>query len=100
MGASSLWLGRQGSTKHEQPLKVQALGQSSTLKLFCFGDVVVMAFHIAINNASFIWEEDDDLHLGRIDHCRIDLSSQMNCILFFFLYRLYLTPMLRGKGCE
>jgi hypothetical protein len=79
---------------------VQALNQSNTLKLFCFGDAITMAFHIAINNAIFIWEEDDDLPLGRIDHCRIDLSSHMNCIMFFFLCRLYLAPMLQGKGCE
>jgi len=43
-----------------------------------------MAFHIATNNAIFIWEEDDDLHLGRVDHGRIDLLSHMNRILFFF----------------
>jgi hypothetical protein len=43
---------------------MQALGQSNTLKLFCFGDAATMAFHVAINNATFIWEGDDDLHLG------------------------------------
>jgi hypothetical protein len=69
MGAGSLWFGRQGNTKHEQPQKVQTFGQSNTLKLFCFSDVVAMAFHIAINNVIFIWEEDDDFHLGSIDHC-------------------------------
>jgi len=69
VGADSLWLGRQGNTKHEQPQKVQVLSQCSTLKLFCFGDVIAIAFHIAINNVIFIWEKDDDLHLGRIDHC-------------------------------
>ncbi len=76
--------GRQGSTKHEQPQKVQALGQSITLKLCWFGDATTMAFHIAINNAIFIWEENDNLHLGRIDHCQIDMSSHMNCIQFVF----------------
>jgi hypothetical protein len=81
VGVGSLWLGRQGSTKHEQPQKVQAFGQSNTLKLFCFG--ATMAFHIAINNAIFIWEEDGDLHLGMIDHCQIDLSSHTNYIMFF-----------------
>jgi hypothetical protein len=79
---------------------VQVLGQSSTLKLFYFGDATTMAFHIAINNVIFIWEVNDDLHLGRIDHCSIDMSSHTNCILFFFLCRLYLTPMLQGKRCE
>jgi hypothetical protein len=39
------------------------------LKLFCFNDAIAMAFHIAINIAIFIWEEDDDLHLGNINHC-------------------------------
>ncbi len=77
MGVGSLWLGRQGNTKHEQPLKVQALGQSNTLKLFCFGDVTTMTFHIAINNVIFIWEEDDDLHLGRIDHCVNHIDTTM-----------------------
>jgi hypothetical protein len=61
---------------------VQALSQSNTLKLFCFGDAVAMAFHIAINNEIFIWEGDDDLHLGKIDHHQINLSSHMNCIFF------------------
>jgi hypothetical protein len=84
VGVGSLWLGRQGSTKHEQPHNVQAFVQSSTLKLFCFGDVTTMAFHIAINNAIFIWEEDDDLHLGKIDHYQIDMLSHVNCIMFFF----------------
>ncbi len=84
MGASSLWPGRQGSTKHERAQKVQVLSQSNTLKLFCSCDVAAMAFHIAANNAMFIWEEDDDLHLGRVDHCWIDMPSHMNCILFFF----------------
>jgi len=84
VGIGSLWLGRQGSTKHEQPQKVHVLGQSNTLKLFCFVDATVMAFHIVINNAIFIWVEDVDLHLGRIDHYQIDQSSHMNCILFFF----------------
>jgi hypothetical protein len=84
VGASSLWCGRQGSTKHEQAQKVQALNQSNTLKLFCYGDATIMAFHVAANNAMFIWEEDDVLHLGRIDHCQIDMSSHMNYILFFF----------------
>jgi hypothetical protein len=37
--------------------------------LFCFDDATSMAFHIAIINAIFISEKDDDLHLGRIDHC-------------------------------
>ncbi len=94
MCVGSLWLGRQGSTKHEQPENVQALSQSSTLKLFCFGDATTMAFHITINNAIFIWEAYDDLHLGRIHHCQIDMSSHMNCILFFLLCGLYLAPML------
>jgi hypothetical protein len=80
VSVGSLWLGRQGSTKHEQPQNVQAFGQSSTLELFCFGDATTMAFHIAINNAIFIWEEDDDLHLGRIDHCQIDMCDMIfNC---------------------
>ncbi len=86
MGVGSLCLGRQGNIDHEQPQKVQALGQSNTLKLFCFGDAIAMAFHIAINNAIFIWEEDDDLHLGRIDHYRIDRLSHMNFIFFFFFF--------------
>ncbi len=68
MGVSSLWPGRQGSTKHERAQKVQAFSQSNTLKLFCSSDITALAFHIATNNAMFIWEEDDDLHLGRIDH--------------------------------
>jgi hypothetical protein len=69
VGVGSLWPRRQGSTKHEQPQKVQALNQSSTLKLFCFDDATSMAFNIAITNAIFIWEKNDYLHLGRIDHC-------------------------------
>jgi hypothetical protein len=56
VGVGSFWLGRQGSTNHEQPQKLQAFGQSNTLKLFCFGDVATMAFHIVINNVIFIWE--------------------------------------------
>jgi len=68
VGVGSLWPGRQGSTKHEQPRKVQALNQSNTLKLFCFSDATTTAFHIAITNAIFTWEKDDELHLGRIDH--------------------------------
>jgi hypothetical protein len=43
-----------------------------------------MAFHIAINNEIFIWEGDDELHLGKIDRHQINLSSHMNCISFFF----------------
>ncbi len=53
-----------------------------------------MAFDIAINNEIFIWEGDYDLHLGKIDHHQINLSSHMNCISFFFLCRLYLVLML------
>ncbi len=79
---------------------MQALSQSNTLKLFGYNDVTTMTFHITTNNAMFIWEEDDDLHLGRIDHRQIDMSSHINCILFFFLYWLYLAPMLQGKACQ
>jgi len=68
VGVGSLWPTRQGNTKQEQPQKVQAVNQSSILYLFCFSDATTMAFHIVITNAIFIWEEDDDLHLGRIDH--------------------------------
>ncbi len=84
MGGSSIWPGRQGNAKHEPAQKVQALSQSNTLKLFYSSDAATMAFHIAANNAMSIWEEDDDFHLGRIDHCRINMFSHMNCILFFF----------------
>jgi len=63
---------------------VQALSQSNTLKFFGSSDVTTMTFHITVNNAMFIWEEDDDLHLGRIDHRQIDMSAHINCILFFF----------------
>ncbi len=85
MGGSSLLRERQGSTKHEQAQKLQAFNQSNTLNLFCFSDLAPMAFHIVTNSAMFIWEEDDDLHLGRINNHHIDMSSHMNCILFFFL---------------
>jgi hypothetical protein len=37
-----------------------------TLKLFCVTNATTMAFHIV--NVIFIWEKDDNLHLGRIDH--------------------------------
>jgi hypothetical protein len=47
---------------------VQALSQSNTLKLFSSSDVTTMTFHIIANNVMFIWEEDGDLHVGRIDH--------------------------------
>jgi hypothetical protein len=57
VGVGSLWPGRQGSTKHEQLQKVQALNQSNKLKLFCFSDATTMAFHIAITNVIFIWEK-------------------------------------------
>jgi hypothetical protein len=73
-----------GNTKHEQPQKVQTFGESNTLELFCFGDATITTFHVVINNATFIWEEDD-LHLGKIDYCQIDLSSHVNCTLLFFL---------------
>jgi hypothetical protein len=62
---------------------VQAFNQSSGLKLFCYSDAITIAFHIVTNNVIFI-REDDDLHLGRIDHRRINLLSHMNRILFVF----------------
>ncbi len=74
---------------------MQALSQSNTLKLFCFGDTTTMAFHIVINNAIFIWEGDDDLHLGRINHHWINLSSHMNCIFFFSLWIIFNSNVAR-----
>jgi hypothetical protein len=56
-----------------------------------------MAFHIVTNCAMFIWEDDDDLHLGRINNHHIDMPSHMNCILFFFSLLIIFSSNLAKK---